>query len=97
MFQVPFSHSLKLESSCREADASREKARNNTRRRCWLGLGRGGARAEGTAAPDAQLQQQRVQTWWVANADHNDVEHKAGVSYYTFQYRVYASLKGAAL
>lgn len=26
------------------------------------------------------MQGQRVQTWWVGNADHNDVEQKTGVS-----------------
>lgn len=30
------------------------------------------------------LQQQRVQTWWVPNADHNDVEHKTGVRCFAY-------------
>ncbi|KAL8449176.1 hypothetical protein Emag_003696 [Eimeria magna] len=76
--QVPFSHSQKLESSCREADALREQYEANSKKRCWVGAS-GGFRNSALAGPvDPELQQHRVQTWWVANADHNDVEHKAG-------------------
>lgn len=84
--QVAFSHSLKLEASCREADAQRDKKTlASGTRRCW----QRGAPAAGAppvssalATSDVGLQEQRVRTWWVANADHNDVEYRAGDEYY---------------
>lgn len=77
--QVPFSHSLKLEQSCREADALREKALQGGSRWC---LGTPVSKVEGREKLNPELIKQRVQTWWVNNADHNDVEHKAGDEYY---------------
>ncbi|KAL8430193.1 hypothetical protein ACSSS7_006100 [Eimeria intestinalis] len=81
--QVPFSHSVKLELSCREADALREQHEANSKKHCWMGSAKGSFRNSALATPvDPGLQRQRVQTWWVANADHNDVENKAGDEYY---------------
>ncbi|KAL8451946.1 hypothetical protein Emed_001681 [Eimeria media] len=76
--QVPFSHSQKLESSCREADALREQYEANSTKRCWVVPSSGFRKDTLINSVDPELQQHRVQTWWVANADHNDVEHKAG-------------------
>lgn len=79
--QVPFSHSLKLEASCREADARFEQQQQQaSRSRCWLGPFLLSPRSEPPEERAAELQRHRVQTWWVPDADHNDVEHKAGVS-----------------
>ncbi|KAL8427819.1 hypothetical protein Efla_005427 [Eimeria flavescens] len=78
--QVPFSHSQKLEFSCREADALREQSQTNNKKRCWVGFPGGASRATALDSPtEPELLEQRVQTWWVDNADHNDVEHKAGL------------------
>lgn len=88
IFQVPFSHSLKLEDSCREADERREKALSKSSGRCWPIAGNGGGRLEASGATDPALQEQRVQTWWVPNADHNDVEHKTGVRPYSLMLKV---------
>ncbi|CDJ59255.1 hypothetical protein, conserved [Eimeria maxima] len=77
--QVPFSHSLKLEASCREADARFEQQQQQaSRSRCWLGPFLLSPRSEPPEERAAELQRHRVQTWWVPDADHNDVEHKAG-------------------
>ncbi|CDI76912.1 MGC131027 protein, related [Eimeria acervulina] len=86
--QVPFAHSLKLEASCREADAryeqqqQQQQQKSSSSSRCCFGSSSQLRKTETPQTKDAELRRHRVQTWWVPDADHNDVEHKAGDEYY---------------
>lgn len=82
--QVPFSHSLKLEAACREADARYANLQESPHHRCLLRAPLLSSKADGPPKGppkrDKEMQKNRVQTWWIPNADHNDVEHRTGVS-----------------
>ncbi|XP_026189933.1 alpha/beta hydrolase domain-containing protein 17C [Cyclospora cayetanensis] len=83
--QVPFTHALKLEASCREADAMRATRMHSNKSCCLPVTSMGYMKAlssEPLTPRNTELHHQRVQTWWVENADHNDIEHKAGDEYY---------------
>ncbi|CDJ65836.1 hypothetical protein, conserved [Eimeria necatrix] len=92
--QVPFSHSLKLEAACREADARYANLQESPPHRCLLRAPLLSSKADGSPKGppkrDKEMQKNRVQTWWIPNADHNDVEHRTGDEYYQ---RISAFLK----
>ncbi|PFH35888.1 hypothetical protein BESB_055390 [Besnoitia besnoiti] len=84
--QVPWTHSQRLQTAALAADADwlkeQERRRSKGKARGQKSSSEENEQTQLTAAAAEEMQAQRVQVWWVGNADHNDVEQKSGELYY---------------
>ncbi|KFG31269.1 alpha/beta hydrolase family protein [Toxoplasma gondii p89] len=85
--QVSWIHSQRLQDAAAAADADwfkeleRKRAREKASGKKRLTESPNEETQLNATAMD-ELHSQRVQVWWVGNADHNDVEQKSGEAYY---------------
>ncbi|PHJ25767.1 alpha beta hydrolase family protein [Cystoisospora suis] len=83
--QISWTHSQRLEAAAHFADEQwyKEQQKQQLKAGCRKP---GSRRVNGSPSAHSvateEMQAQRVQTWWVGNADHNDVEQKSGEAYY---------------